>query len=57
MFSLHGLDSVNFGSASWNPLGKGVYLCQELKSCNAFNMSNTETSHHRESENEHTRMD
>jgi hypothetical protein len=57
LFSLHGLDSANFGSASWNPLGKGIYLRQELKGPNVCNISDTKTNHQRESKDEHTRMD
>jgi hypothetical protein len=57
LFSLQGFDSVNFGSAGWNPLGKEIYLRQEPKGSDARNISDTKTNHHRESKDEHTRMD
>ena|GEM_PF-6694870 len=57
LFSLQGFDFVNFGSASWNPLGKGNSLRQELKGSDACNISDTKTNHQRESKDEHTGMD
>ena len=57
LFSLQGFDSVNFGSASWNPLGKGIYLCQELKGSGARNIFDTKTTHQGEPNDERPRMD